>query len=117
MSRRLLLLLITIALLAAACTSEGQPNSYADQDRRAERQFQEACEAALADSDQDDVPNYCRCAFYTVASTLTFAQFIELDDKLRSDPNSLSLEEQRLFDDVSLPCPLTIDDILVGIEP
>ena len=110
MSRRLTLFVVAFALLLVACTSEGLPADYPDQDARAERQFREACEEALADSDQDDVPQYCECAFHTVAANLTFAQFLDLDEKLKNDPASLSLEEQRLFDSVSLPCAFTAAD-------
>ena len=63
-----------------------------------------------------DVLAYCQCSYYTVASALTFAQFIDLDKKLKDDPGSLSLEEQRLLDSVSLPCQFTAADINRTVE-
>ena len=111
MSRRFLSVLLVLAFFSAACTSEGLPGSYPDQDNRAERQFVEACEESLEGTNQDDVPAYCRCAFYTVAANLTFSEFLALDEKLRDDPGALSLEEQELLDGVSLPCAFTAADI------
>ena len=104
MTRRLTLLFVAISLLAAACTSEGLPNSYADQDGRAETQFIEACETSLTEGEQANVADYCQCAFHTVASELTFAEFVELDNKLKDDPAALSFEERQLLDSVELPC-------------
>ncbi len=110
MSRRLLFLILGLALFGAACTSEGLPDSYEAQDERAQTQFVDACEAALADSDQEDVADYCQCAFDTVAAELTFTEFVELDDRLKDDPQDLSLEERQLLEDVSLPCAFTAAD-------
>ena len=104
MARRLTLLILAISLLAAACTSEGLPNSYADQDGRAETQFLEACEASLADGEQSNPADFCQCAFHTVASELSYAEFVELDNKLKDDPAALSFEERQLLESVSLPC-------------
>lgn len=114
MSRRLVFLLALIALVAAACTSEGLPNSYADQDGRAERQFVAACEASLADTDEPNAPEFCQCAFYTVASDLSFDEFLALDKRLKDDPEFLSAEERSLLENVSLPCAFTADDIRVA---
>ncbi len=104
MARRLTLLLLAIALLAAACTSEGLPNSYADQDGRAETQFIEACETSLTEGEQSNPAEFCQCAFHTVASELTYAEFVDLDNKLKDDPAALSFEERQLLESVSLPC-------------
>jgi len=115
MRRPLILLLFLIALFATACASEGLPNSYGDQDARAERQFIEACEASLEGTDQADLGEYCQCAFYTVASTLSFAEFIELDNKLKDDPGALSQPERELLEGVSLPCQFSATDIDTSI--
>ena len=108
---RLAPVLLTLAFGTAACASEGLPNSYSDQDARAEVQFVEACEESLVETDQADSGEYCQCAFYTVAAELSFTQFIELDEKLKDDPGSLSLEERRLLESVSLPCAFSAADI------
>lgn len=108
MFRRLLLFLTGLALFAAACTSEGVPSSYADQDRRAEKQFVAACEGAL-EGEQED--GFCQCAFYTFASQLTFEEFLELDNDLKENPESLSQEQRQLIEGVSLPCTFSAEDI------
>lgn len=108
MNRRLLLLVLSLAFFAAACTSEGLPASYEDQDRRAEKQFVAACEAALND---DEDPATCQCAFYTVAADKTFEKFLELDEQLKDDPENLSFDDRALLESVSLPCKFTADDI------
>ena len=104
MARRLTLLILALALFATACTSEGLPNSYADQDGRAETQFIEACETSLTEGEQSNAAEFCQCAFHTVASELSFAEFVELDNKLKDDPAALSFEERQLLESVSLPC-------------
>lgn len=108
MFRRLLLLTIGLALFGAACTSEGLPSSFADQDMRAERQFVAACQGAL---DDEEAPDYCQCAFYTIASQLSFDEFLELDAQLKDDPDSLSKEQRDLFAGVSTPCEYSADDV------
>ncbi len=110
MSRRLLSMILGLALLGAACTSEGLPGSYEDQDGRAEKQFVAACEAALAEEDEDNGPDYCQCAFYTVAAELSYTEFLELDDRLKDDPGALALEDRQLLEGVSLPCEFTEAD-------
>lgn len=110
MSRRLLLLILGLAFFAAACTSEGLPASYEDQDGRAEKQFVAACEDALADEDSDSGPDFCHCAFDTVAAELTFVEFLELDERLKNDPGALALEDRKLLEGVSLPCEYTSAD-------
>ena len=111
MFRRLPHLLFFIALTVTACTSEGLPGSYADQDQRTEKQFVAACEESLEGQDESDPTAYCECAFYTIAAELTFAEFDELDNRLRDDPGFLSTEERALIDSVSLPCALDRGDI------
>jgi len=111
MRRPLFLVLFLVALFASACASEGLPNSYTDQDARAERQFIEACEDSLVDTDQANPADYCQCAFYTVASNLTFSEFIDLDNKLKDDPGALTQPQRELLEGVSLPCQFTSADI------
>ena len=111
-----LVLLIGLVALLAACASEGLPGSYRDQDSRAERQFVEACVDSLEDTDVDNAADYCQCAFYTVAAELTFAEFLDLDKKLKDDPEALSLEERRLLESVSLPCQFDAGDINTTVE-
>ena len=109
MSRRLRLFIIGLGFILAACTSEGTPNSFPDQDRRIERQFITQCVAAQPDD--EDAADFCECAFYTAADSLGLEGFLELDEALRENPNGLSLEQRQLFEGVSLPCQLSADDV------
>lgn len=110
MTRRLAQLFFGFSLFLAACTSEGLPADFADQNRRTETQFVSACDAALAEGDDTPAEGFCQCAFFTVASELGFEEFLELDEQLRDDPGSLSLEERNLIEGVSLPCSITADE-------
>ncbi|MFT7473835.1 MAG: hypothetical protein ACI81L_000750 [Verrucomicrobiales bacterium] len=107
MSRRLTSLILGVAFFTAACTSGGLPSSYEDQDRRAEKQFVASCESREDGND----PDFCQCAFYTVAQEMTFTEFLDLDDRLKDDPESLTLEDRQLIEGVSLPCRYSADDI------
>ena len=111
MSKRFASLLFLIALIATACGSEGLPSSYTDQDGRAQRQFVEACEASLSGTEVTDPPAYCQCAFYTVASELSFADFIDLDERLKDDPGALDSGTRDLINSVTLPCQFSADDV------
>lgn len=102
------LTILAFGFILAACTSDGTPNSFDDQGGRVESQFVSACEAA---QDGDDATEFCECAFYTAASELGFEDFIELDELLRDNPESLSLEQRELFASVSLPCALSAADV------
>ncbi len=75
----------------------------------------EACEESLVDTGEADAGSFCQCAFYTVAAELSFAEFLELDDKLKDDPGALSLEERRLLESVSLPCEFDAGDINTAV--
>lgn len=108
MFRRFLFIIIGLGLLTAACTSAGLPSSFEDQDNRAEKQFVAACQGSL---DDEEDPEYCQCAFYTVASQLTFEEFLELDEQLKDDPGSLSQEDRARFESVSSPCAFSAADV------
>ena len=110
MSRRLLLLTLGLAFFAAACTSEGLPSSYEDQDDRAQKQFVAACKDVLVDEESDSGPEFCQCAFHTVAAELSFTEFHELDERLKDDPGALALEDRQLLESVSLPCEYSSAD-------
>lgn len=109
MSRRLGLTISALGLLLAACTSEGLPANFADQDARIERQFVAACEAAQ--EGDEDATEYCQCAFYSATVEFGFEGFLDLDEMLREDPNSLSLEQRQFFEGVSLPCQFSAADV------
>lgn len=108
MFRRFLLLLTCLALFAAACTSEGVPSSFDDQDRRTEKQFVAACKGAL-EGEQEE--GFCECAFLTIASDLSFEEFLELDKDLKDNPQGLSKERRELIEGISLPCAVSESDV------
>lgn len=106
------MLLSSVSLFVAACTSQGLPSSFADQDGRAEKQFIASCESAL-DGEQED--GLCQCAFYTLAAELTFEEFLDLDEALKDEPTSLQNaewnRERGLIEGVSLPCSFSAADV------
>ncbi len=102
-------MIIAFGLFLAACTSEGIPNSFEDQNGRVERQFVNAC--VTAQEGESDAQEYCQCAFYTAAAELGFEEFLELDEALQDDPTSLTFEQRELFESVSLPCNFSSADI------
>ncbi len=114
-NRRLALFFLGFMIFLAACTSEGLPADFADQNRRTEAQFVSACETALAEGDAEELDGtpaeYCQCSFFTLAVELGFEEFRELDEQLRDDPTGLSLEDRQLIDSVSLPCSITEADV------
>lgn len=108
MSRRLRLIIIAAGLFLAACTSEGTPGSFPDQDGRVESQFVSACESA---QDGEDATEYCQCAFYSAAVEFGFDGFLELDEMLREDPDGLTFDQRQFFESVSLPCEFSAADV------
>lgn len=102
-------MIIATGLFLAACTSEGTPGSFADQDGRVETQFVSACEAAQDGA--DDATEYCQCAFYSASVEFGFDGFLELDEMLRDDPESLTFDQRQFFESVSLPCQFSEADV------
>lgn len=102
-------MLLGFGLFLAACTSEGLPANFADQDSRVERQFVASCENAL--TDDADATSFCQCAFYTAAAELGFEDFIALDEALQENPDGLTFEQRELFEGVSLPCQFSAADV------
>lgn len=107
---RLLAVLAALFLVAAACGNSGAPISYDDNpdDYRgepnvgqAERNFRDGCEeAGLDDLDQqvqENLADVCECGFDKIRETLTFDEFKELDDDLRSNINADLTEEVNLI--------------------
>lgn len=101
--RKPLLLALSFGFFAAACGSEGLPSSYQDQDDRTQTQYVAACESGIGNSEENPA-EFCECSFFTVANTLTYDQFIDLDRRLRDDPEALTFEERELLESVNLPC-------------
>lgn len=102
-------MILALGFIIAACTSEGIPSSFEDQNNRIERQFVAAC--VEAQDGADDAQSYCECAFYTAAAELGFEDFLALDETLQENPDGLTFEQRELFENISLPCELSAADI------
>ena len=46
-----------------------------------------------------------------MAAELPFDEFLELDERLKDDPQGLLQDERRLLEGVSLPCQFGAEDI------
>lgn len=109
---RLLAIVVALILVAAACGSSGAPTSWGDnkedycpagrescesQVGQPERNFRDGCrEAGEDDIDQQvqaNLDDVCKCGFDKIRDSLSFEQFKELDDDLRSNINGDLPEE------------------------
>ena len=97
--------LLLLVLIAASCSSDGFPESYADQPQTlddgsvvslVELNWLEGCTVALTDSDlAEDANNVCRCSYAEISgpSGIAFADFVETNGELKGDPSSLATAE------------------------
>ncbi|MCY3967152.1 MAG: hypothetical protein OXE93_06440 [bacterium] len=98
---RLITLLGVLVLLLAACANSGAPTSYSDQLAEyqgepnvslAERNYREGCEQSGADDIEqrvkDNIVEVCKCSYDGIRENLTFEEFKDLDDDLRSNINA-----------------------------
>lgn len=108
--------LLFLVVIAASCSSDGFPESYADQPQTledgtevslVELNWLEGCTVGLADSDlAEDANNVCRCSYAEISGPdgIPFADFADLNGDLKSNPESLanstdlSPAEQRMLD-------------------
>lgn len=104
---RLLAVVAALFLVAAACGNSGAPTSWDDNAAdykgesnvgQPERNFRDGCEESGQEDDLDEqvranLADVCECGFDGIRSQLTFEEFKELDDDLRSDINSDLTEE------------------------
>lgn len=102
-------LVLVIALVVAGCSQSNDPATWqeaedqgdADGDFPVRTNFIDACELANADQDgmsAEDAVTFCDCAFVQVRESLTFEEFEQLDDDLRSDPEDLRADVRELFE-------------------
>ena len=98
---RMFVLVVALMLVAAACGNSGAPISYEDNPAeyrgvpnvgQAERNFRDGCEqAGLDDLDErvtQNLADVCKCGYDRIKQELTFDEFKELDDDLRSNINA-----------------------------
>jgi hypothetical protein len=108
--------LLLLVLIAASCSSDGFPENYADQPQTlddgtevslVEMNWLEGCTVGLADSDlAEDANNICQCSYAEISGTngIAFEDFVQLNNDLKGDPDSLTgggdapAAEQRLLD-------------------
>jgi len=88
--------LTLLVLLAAACSSDGFPESYTDQVdettglSNVEANWRDGCEVGLADSDlAGDANSVCACSFQAISANIPFEEFVKVDSDLKGDPESL----------------------------
>jgi hypothetical protein len=85
---RLLLLVLGLVFVAAACGTSGAPTDY---DATTEKNYIEGCQVALKEDAQADPANrVCGCAYDEIARIIDFEAFKELDKELRNDVNAIS---------------------------
>ncbi len=98
---RLLAVVAALLLVAAACGNSGAPTSWDDNAAdykgepnvgQPERNFRDGCEEAgqddLDEQVRENLGDVCECGFDRIRESLTFEEFKELDDDLRSDINA-----------------------------
>ena len=94
--------LLLVVLIAAACSSDGHPESYADQIdpetglSNVEQNWLNGCTVAIAQSDlAGDANTVCECSFNAIAGEggIPFDDFVQLNGELKGDPASLANSE------------------------
>ncbi len=113
---RLLAIVAALILIATACGNSGAPTFYDDNAAdyqfdanspvepnvgQPERNFRDGCrEAGRDDLDEQvraNLADVCKCGFDRIREALTFDEFKQLDDDLRSDINADLTEEVSLI--------------------
>jgi len=78
-----------LVLFAAGCGSSGAPTSYADQDGAVRDHYVEGCRIGFEETDDANLvsgaESVCECAFAEISSTISFADFEDLDKRLKED--------------------------------
>ena len=103
---RLLAAVAALVLVAAACGNSGAPTSWDDNAAeykgvadvgQPERNFRDGCEEEGKDDldaqVRENLADVCKCGFDGIREALTFEEFKELDDDLRSNINADLTEE------------------------
>ena len=103
---RLVAAVAALVLVAAACGNSGAPTSWddnADEYKgvadvgQPERNFRDGCEEEGKDDldaqVRENLADVCKCGFDGIREALTFEEFKELDDDLRSNINADLTEE------------------------
>ncbi len=91
--------LVFVLFIAAACSSDGHPESYTAQideetgRSNVEQNWLDGCTVGLAQSDlASDANRVCQCSFDEISGTngIPFEDFVALNSELKGDPESLA---------------------------
>ena len=93
--------ILLIVLLAAACSSDGFPTSYDEQEdpgtglTLVQSNWLQGCEVGLTENLAEDANTVCACSYERLSGPggIPFEQFVQLNNDLKDDPTSLSSEE------------------------
>lgn len=84
-----------LLLVAAGCSSSGFPEAYDDQvdeetgRSNVEQNWLDGCEVGFGEELAEDANAVCECSYTRIKANIEFAQFVEANDRLKSDPESL----------------------------
>lgn len=86
--RRLGAVTVVVLVLMTGCRSSGMQESF--DDPSVEENFRSGCELALDDANgvetiQAGAEQVCSCAFDDIKETISFEDFVAVDDRLRED--------------------------------
>lgn len=93
--RRLSYLLVAVAIAATSCSSSGSPISYDDQIdettgfSNVEMNWMEGCSVGLHVESANEANAVCSCSFERIKEEIPFADFVAMNDRLRSNVESL----------------------------
>ena len=84
-----------LLIVAVSCSSSGHPTSYDDQIdedtglSNVEMNWLEGCEVGFSEELAQDANDICSCSYSRIKSEIPFEAFVEVNDRLSSDPTSL----------------------------
>lgn len=92
---------LLIVFLAAACSSDGFPTSYNEQEdpgtglTLVQSNWLKGCEVGLTENLAEDANNVCQCSYERLSGPggIPFEDFVELNNALKDDPGSLGSNE------------------------
>jgi len=90
-------MVVAVVVIAAACSSPGNPISFTDQAdlsddglSTVERNWLEGCTPALTDELAGEAAGVCQCSFNRIVDEIAFDDFVEADSLLRGNPEALA---------------------------
>ena len=84
-----------LLLVAVACSSSGHPTGYDDQAdpetgiSNVEMNWMEGCEVGFSEDLAQEANDICACSYRRIKADIPFETFVELNDRLKSDPTAL----------------------------